>query len=109
MWQPWHKEHGCTTVTKNAFLHGYHRDFTLASVQDYGTSAMPGPMLGLEPGDNCIGVAYEFPDQNEADILAMLKQRFPSTVIMHGRVDIPSIGKEIEASFAMPVKKKLEQ
>ena len=108
MWQKWHQEHGCTDIIKNAFLHGYHRDFNMASIADYGTLSIPAPMLGLEPGDNCIGVAFEFPDTNERQVMEVLKQRFPSTVIMRGRVDLPSTGKQVEASFPMPVKKKLE-
>lgn len=108
MWQKWYKDYGCTAMVKNAFLNSYHREFNLASTMDYGTPATPAPILGLEPGDNCIGVAYEFPDANEHQVLETMKQRFPSTVIMRGRVNLPSAGKEVEASFAMPVKKKLE-
>ncbi len=108
MWQKWHKDIGCTAMVKNAFLHGYHRDFNVASTLDYGTPATPAPVLGLEQGDNCIGVAFEFPDDKEVPVLDFLKQRFPNTVIMRGRVNLPSIGKDVEASFPMLVKKKLE-
>lgn len=70
----WEAEFGCTN-SETATLVGYRRDFNKASVRNWGSRTAPGPTLGLAPGGDCVGVAFEFPDEKRVRILAALRDR----------------------------------
>lgn len=56
---------------------GYRRVFNKASVKNWGTKNFPCPTLNLEAsqGSLCVGIAFEFPDEQATAIEEYLKQR----------------------------------
>lgn len=61
--------------SKKAILHGLHRDFNKASIENWGTGTNPAPTLGLKRGDKCFGVAYEIDDRDRERVMAILEDR----------------------------------
>jgi glutathione-specific gamma-glutamylcyclotransferase len=76
MWDGWETEFGGTRFDL-ATLRNFHRSFNKKSTLNWGTPASPGPTLGLEPrrGAECIGTAFEFPDERRDAVVANLTQR----------------------------------
>lgn len=76
MWDGWEREFGGAR-TDGAVLSGYRRSFNKKSVSNWGTRQRPGPTLGLEPDDSaeCIGTAFEIPDEQRGPVEAMLRDR----------------------------------
>jgi cation transport protein ChaC len=72
----WEKTYGCSRKEK-ATLRSYQRAFNKKSTTNWGTGATPGPTLGLEvvAAAQCIGLAFEFPDDSRDAVLAFLQKR----------------------------------
>jgi len=60
-----------------AVLHGYHRSFCMLSIHHRGTDDDPGLVLALDAvdGGQCTGVAFQVKPEEEADVLAALRER----------------------------------
>lgn len=60
-----------------ATLHGYRRSFCMSSIHHRGSEAEPGLVLALDAaeGQSCRGMALQIPTEDEAAILAMLRER----------------------------------
>src|SRR5690349_18168830 len=76
MWDGWEQKVGGTHVD-GAALANYRRSFNKKSTRNWGTSAAPGPTLGLEPSQNavCTGTAFEFPEKQRTAVKKALKDR----------------------------------
>src|SRR6185295_17841577 len=73
MWDGWEVARGCTRRTA-AQLRGYCRTFNKASIRNWGTKETPCPTLNLQAVEFevCQGVAFEFLDLQESEILHYL-------------------------------------
>lgn len=60
---------------REGVLQDYERDFNKKSVVNWGSSANPGPVLGLEEGSECEGVAFRLPEGDEESVLDALSDR----------------------------------
>lgn len=58
-----------------ATLNGYHRAFTHKSTTNWGTPNHPGPVLGLEEGGECTGIAFLLPPEQSRAILSDVQER----------------------------------
>ena len=58
-----------------ARLPGFHRAFLHESRKRWGASSAPCPILGLAPGGECWGVAFEVPDAERHVVLRALERR----------------------------------
>lgn len=58
-----------------AVLEGYHRDFNKKSTRNWGTPGSPGPVLGLEPGDECEGMAFRIADETIDGVIDKIDSR----------------------------------
>ena len=58
-----------------ARLPGLHRSFNHLSTQRWGTPERPCPILGLSPGGECWGVAFDVPGSEEKEIQRLLDRR----------------------------------
>lgn len=76
MWDKWENKFDGKRYDNSKILN-YHRDFNKKSTRNWGTRQDPGPTLGLEyePGNECIGCAFEFSDDKKEQILEYLKDR----------------------------------
>ena len=76
MWDNWHEERSCLRVSK-AKLTNYRRRFNKASISNWGTRDNPCPTLNVEKcqGSDCEGLAYEFADSSQEEILSYLGAR----------------------------------
>ncbi len=76
MWDGWENKFGGKRHDNSRILN-YHRDFNKKSTVNWGTRENPGPTLGLEvaPGSECVGCAFEFPDEKQEQILEYLRNR----------------------------------
>jgi cation transport protein ChaC len=76
MWDGWEVPFGGVR-TDRAVLSGYRRSFNKTSSERWGTREHPGPTLGLEQdaAAECIGTAFEIPEQQRAAVMAMLRTR----------------------------------
>jgi cation transport protein ChaC len=98
MWDPWELPFE-TTRTELAVLTGYRRSFNKKSTERWGTGKHPGPTLGLEPDDaaQCIGAAFEIPEQHRAAVMNLLRKREgPSFALPELPVNLPD-GRMIQA------------
>ncbi len=84
MWDGWEAKHGCTRRAV-ADLPGYCRRFNKASVRNWGTKAAPGPTLNLSKLDAsvCRGIAFQFPDAQEVEVLSYLEEREGKAFRLH--------------------------
>ena len=71
LWNP------CVPVaeSRDARLHGYHRDFRLRLTYGRGSPEAPGLMLGLVPGGSCRGVALRITGHTLQDALHLVWRR----------------------------------
>ena len=60
---------------RSARLHGWHRRFTVESVQSWGRPGAPGLCLALHPGGSTLGLALRVDAARAAEILAYLDER----------------------------------
>jgi cation transport protein ChaC len=76
IWDGWETAFRCTDKVI-ATLYGYRRDFNKASVRNWGSKSIPGPTLGLEASASakCVGMAFNFPDEEQGCILKELRAR----------------------------------
>lgn len=76
MWDGWERDFACQQKER-ATLAGYRRDFNKRSVKNWGTSRSPCPTLGLaeDEGADCVGVAFQFPEEQQGDVYAYLSAR----------------------------------
>jgi cation transport protein ChaC len=76
MWDGWEQPFGGTREDR-AVLLGHRRSFNKKSVTNWGTSAAPGPTLGLERAQNaeCTGTAFEFQEEQRSAVLNLLRGR----------------------------------
>jgi len=76
MWDSWETKFQGTNQGK-ARLKGYHRSFNKKSTSNWGTSDAPCPTLGLERSSEaeCVGLVFEFNDNQRKSIEAKLKKR----------------------------------
>lgn len=58
-----------------AILSGWHRKFCVRSRRHRGTAAQPGLVLGLAPGGQCHGIAYQVRAGEEERVRAYLYAR----------------------------------
>lgn len=58
-----------------AVLEGYHRDFNKLSIRAWGTRDSPAPVLGLEEGGECEGVAFRISEENIDEVIEKLDKR----------------------------------
>lgn len=56
-------------------LEGYHRGFNKKSTRGWGSRESPAPVLGLEDGGRCIGLALRVADAHIDEILAAIDDR----------------------------------
>jgi len=72
----WAAALGCVRDAK-AQVPGYRRAFIKASVRNWGSKECPCPTLNLIKSESahCRGMAFEFPDDREQEILAYLTKR----------------------------------
>ncbi len=85
-----------------ALLEGYRRDFNKASVSAWGCSEHPAPVLGLEEGGECRGIAYRVGDDRFDDVLASLEGREgPSYSFEPVNVQLLEAGEDVEALVAV--------
>jgi cation transport protein ChaC len=61
--------------SRPARLPGYHRAFAHESRRRWGSPERPCPILGLAPGGECWGVAFEVPDGERKQVLRALERR----------------------------------
>jgi glutathione-specific gamma-glutamylcyclotransferase len=87
LWNP-----GFTPARKvRARLPDYHRSFCMLSIHHRGTPDDPGLVLALDhqPGGQCIGIAFEVAAQEQAEVLAMLREReLVSSAYVEADVDL---------------------
>lgn len=85
MWDGWENNLGCLRRLE-ADLPGYNRVFNKASIRNWGSKKHPGPTLNLERSENasCRGIAFEFPVDQEASVMTVLKDR-------EGGFDLPEL------------------
>ncbi|HVO09190.1 MAG TPA: gamma-glutamylcyclotransferase [Vicinamibacteria bacterium] len=58
-----------------ARLPGYHRAFLHESRRRWGTPEHPCPILGLAPGDDCWGLAFEIPEAEARTARSTIEKR----------------------------------
>jgi len=76
MWDGWEVPlHG--SRVDGARLKHYRRSFNKSSTRNWGTRRHPAPTLGLEPdeGAECVGSAFEFPEEERGRIERFLIDR----------------------------------
>ncbi len=61
--------------SRPARLPGYRRAFLHESRRRWGTPESPCPILGLVPGDECWGLAFEIPDAERRAVQSTLEKR----------------------------------
>lgn len=87
MWDEWELDFRCTRK-ENATLRGYRRDFNKASVQRWASRETPSPTLGLvgSAGGECIGFAFEFPNEEREDVHRFLRSREGKSVVFEEKL-----------------------
>ena len=63
------------TTGTPTLLRGFHRAFNHASTHRWGTPERPCPVLGLSPGGECWGVAYDVPGSDRRSVLRGINAR----------------------------------
>jgi glutathione-specific gamma-glutamylcyclotransferase len=79
MWDGWEERERPVAGLRadRAVLIKHRRAFNKKSEENWGTAEAPAPTLGLEPDENanCIGTAFEFPDDQRTAIEDRLRGR----------------------------------
>lgn len=98
LWDGWETELGCLSKT-NANLKGYRRKFNKASVKNWGTKEIPGPTLNIEQEDSsvCPGLAFEFSEKDQKEILGYLREREGKAFPLQERTVTLEDGREVKA------------
>ncbi|MDH5750802.1 MAG: gamma-glutamylcyclotransferase [Deltaproteobacteria bacterium] len=71
MWRPGFRP----AERRAALLDGYHRNFCRMSFRHRGTPEIPGLIIGLKEGGQCLGIAYRIPDETLEESMAYLDAR----------------------------------
>ncbi|MBI3992426.1 MAG: gamma-glutamylcyclotransferase [Candidatus Lambdaproteobacteria bacterium] len=71
MWRP----EVAYKARRAALLTGYHRAYVMFTTKARGSKDAPGMMLGLAPGGECWGVAFEIEQSRAAETLAAVDKR----------------------------------
>lgn len=76
IWDDWCDDLHCVSK-KVGVLRGYRRAFNKASTRNWGTKQLPGPTLNLvlDRHSSCIGMVFEFPEENRSAVMARLEER----------------------------------
>jgi cation transport protein ChaC len=84
MWDRWEDAHECAR-RMSATLGGYRRVFNKPSVRNWGTKKFPCPTLNLMRSDSssCRGMAFEFLENQEEQVLTYLTAREGSGFGLH--------------------------
>jgi len=56
-------------------LDGFHRSFNKKSTRNWGTADAPGPVLGLEPGGECVGVVFRVDADSSGRVVTKIDER----------------------------------
>lgn len=76
MWGDWERPFECVRRSR-ATLNGYRRVFNKASVRNWGNRQNPCPTLNIveSPDERCVGVAFEFSENNRSRVKNYLEGR----------------------------------
>lgn len=98
MWDGWQSEYRCTR-SEQATLTGYTRAFNKASTLNWGTRDNRGPTLGLEPSPQgeCVGRAFELPDETREACLKALQKREGASFVLSEREVALASGATVSA------------
>ena len=90
MWQPGfdHAER------RRATLAGYHRALCGRTVHHRGTTERPGLVMGLAPGDACVGVAFRVAPGSEMAVRAYLHE----CELRYQLIDAPTVPQWSESA-----------
>lgn len=110
MWDKWHEGKNCIRVQK-ARLVGYRRRFNKASISNWGTKASPCPTLNVvkEEGAFCEGLAFEFSDDVQYEILSYLRSREGKSFELQKHPIVFESGDHLEAHVPVYVGKNILQ
>lgn len=98
MWDGWQSQYGCLCTVK-ATLQGFRRIFNKASVRNWGTRKAPCPTLNITEtvGGSCVGLAFEFPEDSRAVIIAALGSREGLNFKFEEREIVLECGRHVQA------------
>ncbi|WP_163848776.1 gamma-glutamylcyclotransferase [Pseudooceanicola aestuarii] len=86
-----------------ATLEGYARSFCMSSIHHRGSEAEPGLVLALDeqPGSRCTGLAMKVRTDEEAPVLAMLREReLVSSAYLERMVDLTLSDGRMQSALA---------
>jgi cation transport protein ChaC len=98
IWDDWELCVGGSRVDYVVLIE-HRRSLNKKSTKNWGTSKTPAPTLGLEPDQkaNCIGTAFEFPDEQRTTVENLLRGREgKSFALVELPVRLPD-GREVRA------------
>ena len=84
-----------------ARLAGWHRAFNHRSVLRWGRPEQPCPILGLLPGGDCWGLAFELPGERERSTLRMLARREAAAEYERRPLAVQLVGGGVPAWVAL--------
>lgn len=79
-------------------LQGYQRDFNKRSTRNWGTSHSPAPVLGLEPGGECIGVAFRIAEDRIDEVVNWIDHREGDSYFKRPKAIQLEDGEDVTAS-----------
>ncbi len=90
-----------------ARLNGYRRAFNHASIRRWGTPEHPCPILGLSPGGDCHGVAFDIPQPDERDVRRKIERREGQEEFERKRVQIERNGDGTTKAMVWVTKRRV--
>ena len=110
MWDKWQEGKHCIRVQK-ARLVGYRRSLNKASISNWGTKTSPCPTLNVvkQNGAFCEGLAFEFSDDSQHEILSYLRSREGKSFELQKHKIVFDSGDHLEAYVPVYVGKSLLQ
>lgn len=85
---------------ERALLLKFHRAFIHKSTTNWGTPESPGPVLGLEKGGSCTGMAFRLPARQSRAIRKEIQDREGDGYKMIRRHVLLQNGRHVRAIFA---------
>lgn len=79
-------------------LQGYQRNFNKRSTRNWGTSRSPGPVLGLEPGGECTGIAFQIAEDCIDEVVDWIDRREGDSYCKHPKDIQLEDGGDVTAS-----------